>query len=58
MTTDTHSIAATTQTIAISTHQAVMEVREAIGGQNRAVSHIRSLCGIQQSLIATQTESR
>ena len=49
---------ADTRAIAIDTLQAVMEVREAIGSQNRAVSHTRSLCVIEQTLIATQTESR
>ena len=35
-----------------------MEVREAIGGQNRAVSHTRSLCVTEQSLTAVQIEDR
>ena len=49
---------ADTRSIAIDTHQAVMEVREAIGCRNHAVSRVPSLCIIEQTLIATQAESR
>ena len=49
---------ADTRAIAIDVRQTVMEVREAIGGQNLAVRHTRYLRVVEQALIVTQTESR